>query len=75
MIIPVCSGELSTLASGELACSGAWSWLDSAMVPVPFDYLQLDYSLLGGMFTAGFTIVVTVWAAGKAVALVLSMLK
>lgn len=41
----------------------------------PFDLAQLDTSILAGTFAAGFAIVGSFWALGKAVGMVMSVVK
>lgn len=70
-----CPANVSTLSDGSPAC------LDAASAPVAwqvvpsFDISQLDTTQAGEAFAAGFVIVGTCWAIGKAVGLVLSVIK
>ena len=53
MYVLTCDGDL-TAGSATPQCSGSWTLVQ---MPEPFDPSQLDVSLLGWMFGAGFTLV------------------
>ena len=70
-----CPANVSTGSDGSALC------LDSSSNPVAwvavpsFDVSQLDYGQAGEAFAAAFVIAGTCWAIGKAVGLVLSVIK
>ena len=68
MATPYCDGTLSTGANGEALCSVAWSSPATAWDAV-------DPSEFGSYFAAGFIFVAVAWSAGKAVALLLSLIR
>lgn len=70
-----CPGNVQTLASGAPSCvDGSGAVLAWQAVPA-FDVSQLDTSQAASAFAAGFVIVGTCWAIGKAVGLVLSVIR
>jgi len=68
MATPFCDGTISTGASGEALCSVAWT------SPVQA-WDSVDPAEFGNYFAAGFIFVAVAWSAGKAVALLLSLIR
>jgi hypothetical protein len=70
-----CPGVVATGSDGSPQCTnGAGGVLSWVAVP-PFDVSQLDYGQAGSAFAAGFVIVGMCWALGKAVGLIMSVLR
>jgi len=63
-----CDGVLSTGLNGEAICSVAWS-------SAPTSWDAVDPAEFGSYFSAGFVFVIVAWATGKAVALVLELIR
>lgn len=68
MLIPLCSGSMSTNPDGTLACSEQWQLLPLDEVFTTFDLAQLDPELIAAFFGAGFAGVGTCFLAGFCVA-------
>ena len=73
--IPVCPGNITEDVNGMLLCDSAWTWLDASVLPVPFDYSQVDPLVIAQMFTSGFVLVGSIWIVGKVVSVILSMIR
>lgn len=60
-VVVVCAGTV-TESGGVPSCSEAWQVVQYTQA-VPFDPSQLEPATLGVMFSAGFFVLVPVWAA------------
>ena len=70
-----CPANVSTLVDGSPAClDGAGNVVAWQAVPA-FDVSQLDTTQAGEAFAAGFVIVGSCWAIGRAVGLILSVIR
>jgi hypothetical protein len=71
----VCPANLVTGPGGVPACvdgsGGAVAWVQT----IPFDFTQLDVPTLAAVFGVGFTIIGMCWFLGKAVGIVVNMVK
>lgn len=70
-----CPANVSTLADGSPACLDSSGAVVAWQAVPPFDVSQLDTVQAGEAFAAGFVIVGTCWAIGKAVGLILSVIR
>jgi len=68
MSSPHCSGVISTGPGGEALCSVAWETPASS-------WESVDPADAGSYFAAGFVFLIMVWATGKCVALILSLIR
>lgn len=82
MLVAVCSGLMSTDVSGMPVCKDAsgvaiaWSAVDANTLQyIPFDPSQLDPASMVSAFTAGFAIVLVVWAVGWGAAQLLDFVR
>lgn len=70
-----CPGVVSTGADGSALCTdGAGNAVAWVSVP-PFDVSQLDYGQAGQAVAAGFVIIGTFWAIGRACGLILDAVR
>jgi hypothetical protein len=58
----VCSGDITVDVTGAPQCSSGWESVEHTPSQ-PFDPADLDPSLIVGAVTAGFFILVPIWAA------------
>ena len=70
-----CPANVSTLSDGSPACLDSSGNLVAWQAVPAFDISQLDTAQAGEAFAAAFVIVGTCWAIGKAVGLVLSVVR
>jgi hypothetical protein len=70
-----CLANVSTLPDGGAACLDSSGNVVAWQVVPPFDISQLDTTQAGEAFAAAFVIVGTCWAIGKAVGLILQVIK
>ena len=73
--IPVCPGNITAGMDGSLLCDSAWTWMDASVIPIPFDYSQVDPLVIAEMFTSGFVLVGSIWLVARVVAIILSMIR
>lgn len=70
-----CPANVTTLSDGSPACLDSSSNVVAWVAVPPFDVSQLDYSQAGEAFAAAFVIVGSCWALGKAVGMILSVIR
>ena len=64
--VTVCGGEITVDAAGAMQCSTGWEVAQYTAVQ-PFDPATLDPLLIAGAVTAGFFMLLPVWAAASGV--------
>ncbi len=74
-VLPICTGDMSTLEGGALACSSQWQLLPVDQLLTTFDPLSMDPTVLAAAFGAGFIAVATFQCAGLAAGAVLKSIK
>lgn len=70
-----CPANVSTLPDGSAACLDGSGAVVAWQVVPQFDVSQLDTMQAGEAFAAGFVIVGTCWAIGRAVRAVLEVIR
>ena len=68
----VCEGVITQSVEGFAMCSTGWV---AQPASIPFDYSQLDPPVVAAVFGAGFSLYVTVWAAGWGASQILKLLR
>ncbi|MBP0049844.1 hypothetical protein H9C73_14015 [Marinobacterium sp. AK62] len=74
-VLPICSGDMTTLADGSLACSTQWQLLPVDQLLTTFDPLSMDPTVLAAAFGSGFIAVATFQCAGLAAGAVLKSIR
>lgn len=68
----VCEGTITLTEVGSALCSTGWV---QQIAPVPFELSQVDPSVVGMMYGAGFVTFFVPWAAAWGVSQLLNMVK
>jgi hypothetical protein len=68
----LCTGDVTTTATGFPQCSGYWSLIP---VPEPFDITLVDPEVFASFFIGGFVLVGTIWGAAFGIRLLLNSIR
>lgn len=71
-LVTICQGIISLNVEGAALCSTGW---ESQLAAVPFDSSQLDTSVIVAVFSGGFLLYITPWAAAYGVSQLLKLMR